>query len=83
MLVPVGAANKGVALDMTFISPWDGTETAIPPPMILNAADKQFPLADGDVVFRIAKAARERDESEPESFRMNGRPVFFICLWRG
>jgi hypothetical protein len=58
LVLVVGAATKHVVLKMRMTVPWQ--EAAIEfPPLALNPADRQFPLRDGEEVFRVCKAARQ------------------------
>lgn len=56
LLVPVGAAHSSVAI--TLDMPGFSGPITLPG---LRPADRQYPLKDGDVVFRISRQARESD----------------------
>jgi hypothetical protein len=61
LLIPVGAAHRNVTLSMSFLG-WEDLEPVKAPPIALRPADRQYPLQDGAVVFRVMKAAREADQ---------------------
>lgn len=61
LLVAVGAAHRGITMSVTFPGFEPGDEAISVPPFALRAADRQFPLADGTEVFRLAAAARRED----------------------
>jgi hypothetical protein len=63
LVLVVGAANKQLVIKFKMKVPW--AEKAIEaPPIALTPADRQFPLEDGEEVFRVCAAARS---SEPHS----------------
>lgn len=80
-LIPVGAATQGVTFEGTFTPPWGG-ETRPLPSFVINAADKQYPLADGAVVFTVKKGAQPLAEKD-SGFTMAHRPVFFVAFGEG
>lgn len=57
LLVPVGAASRSVALNLTMNVPWSDTPVETPP-IALRPADRRFPLQSGDTLFKISAAAR-------------------------
>jgi hypothetical protein len=57
LLIPVGMAYKSFNLHMTFRGFGDGP--VVMPPISLVPADRSYPLSEGDIIFRVAKAARE------------------------
>jgi hypothetical protein len=64
LLVPVGAAHRSIGITFTLPGFPDLPESPDPivfPPLQLRPADRQYPLQDGDEVFRVAKQARESD----------------------
>jgi hypothetical protein len=79
LLIPVGAAHRNVVLSMSFLGHED-TPPAEFPPLALKPADRQYPLQDGAVVFRVMKAAREADET---SFRSQYGLTFEVAFGDG
>jgi len=66
LVLIVGAAHKSLLTKMRMPVPWQAAPVEFPP-IALNPADRQFPLADGAEVFRIMAAARKGDiQSEPQ-----------------
>jgi hypothetical protein len=63
LLVAVGTAHRGITMSVTFPGFEPGDAAISSPPIALRSADRQFPLADGAEVFRIAAAAREENAS--------------------
>ena len=60
LVLVVGAANKQLVIKFKMKVPW--TDKLVEaPPIALNPADRQFPLLDGEEVFRVRKAARGQD----------------------
>jgi hypothetical protein len=57
----VGSAHKNLLLTMKMKAPWIPDDFKFPT-IALNPADRQFPLSDGDEVFRIKAAARTEDD---------------------
>jgi len=57
LILIVGAAHKHLVLKMKMNVPWQPSPVEFPP-LALNPADRQFPLADGPEVFRVMAAAR-------------------------
>jgi hypothetical protein len=60
LVLVVGAAHKHLVLKMRMAVPWQTAPVEFPP-IAINPADRQFPLADGVEVFRIQAAARDND----------------------
>lgn len=57
----VGSAHKNLLLTMKMKAPWIPDDFNFPT-LSINPADRQFPLSDGDEVFRIKAAARTEDD---------------------
>jgi hypothetical protein len=79
LLVPVGAAHRGVALGMTFAGFGDGGPIEMPTVEIFPK-DRQYPLQDGAEVFRIMKAARDVPDS---GFETNPAGTFEVAFGDG
>ncbi|MDH4329672.1 MAG: hypothetical protein OEV77_14210 [Nitrospira sp.] len=60
LVLVVGAANKQLVIKLKMKVPW-ADKLVEAPPIALNPADRQFPLQDGEEVFRVCKAARGQD----------------------
>jgi hypothetical protein len=60
LVLVVGAANKQLIVKMKMKVPWAEKPVEFPP-IGLNPADRQFPLTQGEEVFRICAAARSSD----------------------
>jgi hypothetical protein len=60
LVLVVGAANKQPVLKMKMKVPWADKPVEFPP-LGLNPADRQFPLENGEEVFRVCAAARSSD----------------------
>jgi len=57
IILVVGAAHRNVVLRMQMSVPWQA-EPIVSPPLALKPADRQFPLGDGDEVFRVKAQAK-------------------------
>ena len=66
LLIPVGAAHRNVMISMT-MNAWEDIPPVTFPPLALRPADRQYPLQDGAVVFRIMKGARESEQETSRS----------------
>lgn len=80
LLVPVGAAQRGIVLGGTFAGFDERLQPVRLPPIELRAADNQYPLQDGAEVFRVMKAARTAD---PAGFAFEHRVSFGIAFGDG
>jgi len=67
LLIPVGAALRGILLNMTLPGfEFDGGKAIRFPTLELLVADRQYPLKDGAEVFRIMKAARDGSAADAQ-----------------
>ena len=60
LVLIVGAAHKHLVIKFKMNVPWQQSPVVFPP-LALNPADRQFPMADGAEVFRVMAAARTSD----------------------
>jgi hypothetical protein len=58
LLLPVGAAVRSIHLRVKMGVPWRD-EPVVSPSFAIKPADRQFPLEDGEEVFRVKAAARD------------------------
>lgn len=59
LLVPVGAANRQIGMQLSMPVPWSDTPSVFP--MGFTVQEPTFPLKDGSELFRVAAAARRAE----------------------